>query len=449
MIINTVSIDILWFGLLLTQFEIQPEKENMKTSPKFSSKVKKFFAILGPGLITGASDDDPSGIATYSQAGAQFGFQTLWTALLTFPLMAAIQGMCARIGLVTSQGLTVTLKQHYPKPLLYIMLLFSFPAITLNIGADIQGIGAVAHMIFPKIPVFAFSVGFTGILIFVIIRYPYQKIAMVLKWLCLSLLLYLIVPFMMHQNWGSIAKHTFVPTISLNKEFLSILVALLGTTISPYLFFWQATMESEDISHHSRKMVVNKTVLAHMKTDVNSGMFLSNVVMFFIILTTGSVLYSAGIRHIDTVDQAAKALEPLTGKFTYLIFALGILGTGLLAVPVLAGAQSYMLAETFGWKAGLDKKFKQAKPFYISIIISLIVALSLDSLGIGPIKALLYTAILYGLTAPVLIAIILHIGNNKKIMKKNTNSMLSNILGFMTLILMTAAAVGLIYFMVV
>lgn len=419
----------------------------MTKSTKYLARIKKFLGIMGPGLITGASDDDPSGIATYSQAGAQFGLSTLWTALLTFPLMAAIQGMCARIGLVTSQGLTVTLKQHYSKPLLYVMLLFSFPAITLNIGADIQGMGAVANMIFPTIPVAVFCVGFTAILMFVIIKYPYQKIAMILKWLCLSLLLYMVVPFMVKQNWGLIAKNTFIPTIKFNKDFISILVAILGTTISPYLFFWQATMEAEDMAHSRRKVIVNKRVLGDMKTDVNIGMLLSNVVMFFIILTAGSVLFPAGVKQIDTVDQAAKALEPLTGKLTYLIFALGVLGTGLLAIPVLAGSQSYMLAETFGWEAGLDKKFPQARLFYVAIIISLLVGLSLDFLGVSPIKALLYTAISYGLTAPVLIAIILHIGNNKKVMGTNTNSKISNLLGFITLILMTVAAIGLIYFL--
>ena len=419
----------------------------MKKSTIYFTKIKRTLGILGPGLVTGASDDDPSGIATYSQAGAQFGLSTLWTALLTFPLMAAIQGMCARIGIVTSQGLTVTLKQHYSKPLLYTMLLFSFPAITLNVGADIQGMGAVANMIFPKVPVSIFCVSFTSILIFVIIKYPYQKIAVILKWLCLSLLLYFIAPFMVKQDWVSVAKNTFIPTIKFNKEFFSIIVAILGTTISPYLFFWQATMEAENIAQSKRKVIVNKRVLTEMKADVNIGMFLSNLVMFFIILTTGCVLYNAGIRQIDTVDQAAKALEPLTGKLTYLIFAIGVVGTGLLAIPVLAGSQSYMLAETFGWQAGLDKKFSKAKGFYISIIISLLVGLSLDFLRISPIKALLYTAISYGLTAPVLIAIILHIGNNKKIMKDNTNSRLSNILGFITLILMTAAAVALIYFL--
>ncbi|HWZ21375.1 MAG TPA: divalent metal cation transporter, partial [Cytophagaceae bacterium] len=211
----------------------------MKKIVKFSAKTKRVLSILGPGLVTGASDDDPSGIATYSQAGAQFGFATLWMALFTFPLMAALQGMCARIGLVTTQGLAVTLKQHYSKPLLYTMLLFSFPAITLNIGANIQGMGAVAHMIFPQLPVSLYCIFFTGILMFVIIKYPYPRIAKILKWLCLSLLLYIIVPFMIKQDWGLIAKNTFIPSIQLNKEFFSITVAILGTTISPYLFFWQ------------------------------------------------------------------------------------------------------------------------------------------------------------------------------------------------------------------
>ena len=420
----------------------------MTKSTKFSARIKKFLGILGPGIVTGASDDDPSGIATYSQAGAQFGLTTLWLAFFTFTLMAAIQGMCARIGLVTSQGLTVTLKNHYSKPLLYTMLLFSFPAITLNIGADLQGMGAVANMIFPAIPVSVFCIFFTATLMFIIIKYPYKKIAKILKWLCLSLMLYVVVPFMIKQDWALVAKNTFIPTVQFNKEFFSIVVAILGTTISPYLFFWQATMEAEDIAHSKKRIVINKRVLGDMKTDVNIGMFLSNLVMFFIILTTGSVLYNAGIRQIDTVDQAAKALEPLTGKLTYLIFAIGVLGTGLLAIPVLAGSQSYMLAETFGWEAGLDKKFPQAKAFYISIIVSLLVGLSLDFLDVSPIKALLFTAIAYGLTAPVLIAIILHIGNNKKIMKTNTNSKISNVLGFLTLAIMTVAAIALIYFLV-
>lgn len=419
----------------------------MRKTTNFSVKIKKALRVLGPGLITGASDDDPSGIATYSQAGAGFGYSTLWTALLTFPLMAAIQGMCARIGIVTQKGLTVTLKNNYPKTILYIVLLFSFPAITLNIGADLQGMGAVAHMLVPEIPIFAFSIAITAILIFVIIKYPYQNLARILRWLCLSLLLYILVPFLVTRDWAAVLKNTFIPSFHFNKEFLSILVAILGTTISPYLFFWQATMEAEDIAHKKGKVIVNNQILSNMKKDVNFGMLFSNVVMFFIILTTGTVLYSAGIHTIDTVEQAAMALDPLAGHLTYIIFAAGVLGTGMLAIPVLAGAQSYMLAETFGWTQGLDKKFNEAKGFYITIIASLVVGLSLDALGISPIHALLYTAILYGLTAPVLIAVILHIANNKKIMGEYTNGKLSNVLGFITLILMTFAAVAMLYFL--
>src|ERR1700761_1135651 len=239
---------------------------------KRPSRLRKIVRTLGPGLITGASDDDPSGIVTYAQAGAQFGLSTLWTALLTFPLMAAIQGMCARIGLVTCQGLTGTLKTHYPKVVLYGMILFCFPAVILNIGADIQSMGAVANLLFPHVPTFLFCIIFTGILLFVIIQYSYQKMAALLKWLCIALLFYLVIPFIVHPNWGAVARHTFIPSIHLNKEFLGILVAILGTTISPYLFFWQATMEAEDLEHKQR-IFVNKRMLDDMKTDVNTGMF--------------------------------------------------------------------------------------------------------------------------------------------------------------------------------
>ena len=416
---------------------------NKKTS--FLKKVVNLFSILGPGLITGASDDDPSGIATYSQAGAEFGFATLWTALITFPLMASIQGICARIGIVTSQGLAKTLKAHYPKPFLYLVILLSFPAIVLNIGADIQGMGAVTHLLFPAIPSFLFSLFFTLVLLIIIIKYSYQKVALILKWLCLILLSYLIVPFLVKPDWMTVSKSTLIPTIHLNKEFFSILVAILGTTISPYLFFWQATMEAEDRAHQKKTLVIDKTILGNMAADVNWGMFLSNLIMYFIILTAGAVLYKAGIKHIDTVDQAAKALEPLAGRLSYLLFALGVIGTGCLAIPVLAGSLSYMISESFDFRAGLDKKFNEARPFYFTIIISVVIGLGMEFLGVSPIDALLYTAILYGMTAPVMIALVLHIGNNKKIMGEFTNSRLSNFLGFTTLALMSFAAIALIY----
>jgi NRAMP (natural resistance-associated macrophage protein)-like metal ion transporter len=409
-----------------------------------SSKLKRFWKLLGPGLITGASDDDPSGIATYSQAGAAFGLSTLWTGLLAFPLMAAIQQMCAKIGLVTSLGLTGALKKHYPRPVLYLMLLFSFPAIVMNIGADIAGMGAVGNLLFPTIDATFFSVFFKKLLLILIIYLPYLKIAAILKYLCIVLLVYLVVPFLYKQDWLLVIKSTFVPTLEFNKEFVGILVGILGTTISPYVFFWQATMEVEEMKHKNQ-IVVNKKIISEMQQDVDFGITFSGLVMYFIILTTGTVLYNAGVHQIDTVEQAALALKPLAGNLAYLLFAIGVIGTGLLAIPVLSGSLSYIITETFGWEHGLDKKFHEAKAFYVVIAISLVLGLSLNYVGISPIKALIYTAILYGMTAPVLIAIILHISNNKSVMGEYTNSLKANIFGFAALLIMTLASLALLY----
>jgi len=410
---------------------------------KVSSRLSRFWKILGPGLVTGASDDDPSGIATYSQAGAAYGLSTLWTALITFPLMASIQEMCARIGLVTSNGLAGTLRANYSRTVLYIMLLFSFPAIVMNIGADIAGMGAVGCLLFPAIPAAYFSLFFTILLLVLIVYLPYQKIAAALKYLCIVLLVYLIIPFLYKQDLPAILKATFIPTIKFDKDFISILVAILGTTISPYLFFWQATMEVEQ--QKKKRLIVNKKIISEMKRGVDFGMMFSNVVMFFLILATGTVLFNGGIHQIETVEQAAQALKPLAGNSAYLLFAVGVIGTGLLAIPVLSGSLSYIVTETFGWKNGLDRKFHQAKIFYVIVAISLLLGLLMNHVGISPVKALIYSAILYGLTAPVLIAIILHISNNKKIMGEFTNGKKANILGFSALTLMTVAAGTLVY----
>jgi NRAMP (natural resistance-associated macrophage protein)-like metal ion transporter len=401
--------------------------------------------MIGPGLVTGASDDDPSGIATYSQAGAAYGLSTLWTSIVAFPLMASIQQMCARIGLVTSHGLTGTLKKHYPRPVLYLMLLFSFPAIVLNIGADIAGMGAVGNLLFPSIDASFFSIFFTLLLLGLIIYLPYLKIASILKYLCIVMLVYFIVPFLYKQDLAEILKATFIPTIKFDKNFIAILVGILGTTISPYLFFWQASVEVEEMKNKKRHLVVNKKIIHEMRQDVDFGMTFSGFVMYFIILTTGTVLFKGGIHQIDTVEQAAMALKPLAGNLAYLLFAIGVIVTGLIAIPVLSGSLSYIFSETFGWEQGLDKKFHEAKGFYFIIAISLLLGLSLNYIGISPIKALIYTAILYGITAPVLIAIILHISNNKKIMGKFVNTWITNWLGFAALILMTLAAGLLIY----
>ena len=413
--------------------------------PAKSKGIKSFFKSLGPGLVTGASDDDPSGIATYSQAGAQFGFATLWTALITYPLMASIQEMCARIGIVTNSGLTGTLKRYYPKWLMWSLVFFSTPAIILNIGSDIAGMGAVMNMLIPKVNAVYFSIFFTILMIVLIIYLPYQQIAKVLKYLCLSLLVYLVVPFLTKAPWLDILRHTVIPTIKLDADFFGILVAILGTTISPYLFFWQATMEVEELEQMPGKVIVNKRLLNDVKNDVNAGMFSSNLVMYFIILTTATVLFQNGIHKIDTVEQAAKALEPIAGKFAYYLFTIGVIGTGLLTIPVLSGSLSYIYSEAFGWKGSLNKKFGQAKSFYVVMIISLLLGLALNYLGISPIKALLYTAILYGITAPVMIAVVIHIANNPAIMKKFVNKRRSNIMGWITFALMTTAALFLLY----
>ncbi len=409
------------------------------------ARLKIALRNLGPGLITGASDDDPSGIATYSQAGARFGLTTLWTAWITFPLMAAVQEMCARIGVVTGQGLAGVIKQHYPAWLLYLTVAVSFPAITLNIGADIAGMGAVAHLLAPRIPTALLNVSFTGLLLAAIVYFPYETIASVLKWLCLILLLYLIIPFLTHQDWGSVARSTAIPTIRFDKDFIGTLVAILGTTISPYLFFWQASIEVEHNTRNARQVVVNKLVINDMRTDINFGMPCSNVVMFFIILTAGTVLYNAGIRRIDTVEQAAKALEPLAGAGAYWLFALGVIGTGALAIPVLAGSLSYMLAETFDWPQGLSKTFGEARGFYLTILASLLIGLGINFLTISPVQALIWTAVGYGLTAPILIFIILHICNNKAIMGEFTNGRRANLFGWAAFGLMTIAALLLLY----
>lgn len=417
----------------------------MTKKKTWSSKWIDSWKKLGPGLVTGASDDDPSGIATYSQAGAAYGLATLWTAIIAFPLMASIQQMCARIGLVTAEGLTGTLKRHYPKPILYLMLLFSFPAIVLNIGADIVGMGAVGNLLFPSVDANYFSVLFTIILLGLIIYLPYQKIASVLKYLCIVMLVYFVVPFLYKQDFVEIFQATFIPTIHLDKKFIAIIVGILGTTISPYLFFWQASVEVEELKSKRKHLIVNKKIIHEMNQDVDFGMTVSGFVMYFIILATGTVLFKGGIHQIDTVEQAALALKPLAGKMAYLLFAIGVIGTGLIAIPVLSGSISYIITETFGWEQGLDKKFHEAKAFYVIIAISLILGLSLNYVGITPIQSLIYTAILYGLTAPVLIAIILHISNNKVIMGENVNGRRANIFGFAALIIMTIAAVTLIY----
>lgn len=406
-------------------------------------KIRTYWSKLGPGLITGASDDDPSGIATYTQAGALLGLQTLWTAWLTFPLMVAIQEMCARIGMVQKKGLTTVIRQRYPLWVLYLLTFISIPAIILNIGANIAAMGAVCNMLYPGVHANVYSLVLVVALLYTMIRFSYRSIAALLKWLCVVLLVYVLVPFFTQPNLLQVLQHTFIPSFTWNKSYAAILVGILGTTISPYLFFWQANMEREEVLE--RHIVVDKYILNDMRTDIGTGMFYSNFIMYFIILASGTVLYNRGGLQLETVADAARAIEPVAGPEAYLLFAVGIIGTGLLALPVLAGSLSYMVAEAFRLPEGLNHKFHQAKGFYLTLVVAVAVGFCINLFGISPVRALLFTAVVYGITAPVLIGIILHICNNKAIMGEYTNSRLSNFWGAICFLLMTAAAVTFLY----
>lgn len=421
---------------------MKTQKEGKKVVKEIN-RITRFWRRIGPGIVTGASDDDPSGIATYSQAGAKFGFSLLWTALLSYPLMFVIQAMCARIGIVCASGLTEVIKKHYSKTFVFGVILLVIPGIILNIAANLAGMSAVANLLFPAIPKLIFNLFITLLLIFGIIFFSYEKIANTLKYFTFILLAYFIVPFLVKLDWKQALWSTFIPTFHMSKEYLSLLVAVFGTTISPYLFFWQASMSLE---HHNHGTISKLTDVRYMNMDVNMGMLASNLAMYFIILTTGAVLFPQGITNIETVEQAASALKPLAGNLAYLIFAVGILGVGFIALPVLGGCVGYIFAELFDWKKGLDKKLNKAPEFYMMIILSLALGFFINVFGIDPIKSLIVTAIVYGITAPIFIAIIIHICNNKKIMGKYTNNLIFNILGWATFCIMSILAVTLIIF---
>jgi Mn2+/Fe2+ NRAMP family transporter len=363
--------------------------------------------------------------------------------------MISIQEMCARIAIVTHEGLAGVIKKNYSKKVLYLIVLITFSAVILNIGADISAIGAVSNLLVPQISAVFFSIMFTIILALALIKFKYRRIASILKWLCLALLAYFVVPFLIKENWQKVLTSTLIPSIQFNSSFLLILVALLGTTISPYLFFWQASSEAEERRHSKKEFMVNKKVIRDMRFDVDIGMLFSNIVMFFIILTAGTVLFSAGITNITTVQQAAIALKPLAGNASYLLFALGVIGAGLLAIPVLAGSLSYIYAEILDSKEGLDMKFNQARGFYLVLLIALGIGLLINFIGISPITMLIYSAVLYGLIAPILILLILHISNNRKILDQFVNSKLSNALGIITFIVMAVAAILYLYLLLV
>jgi NRAMP (natural resistance-associated macrophage protein)-like metal ion transporter len=413
-------------------------------------KAKSYWYLLGPGLTTGASDDDPSGIATYSQTGAQYGFGLLWLAAFTFPLMAIVQEMCARIGLVTGRGLAGNIRSHFGRKVLFLSTLFLFAANTFNIGADIGAMANAVQLIKPHFNFPLLVLGFTIFILLLQVFTPYVRYARYLKWLALVLFAYILSALLAHPDWHTVLKHAVIPKITFSKDQLLLICAILGTTITPYLFFWQTSQEIEEeisVGQTTLKSRMGSTApeIKKMRTDVWSGMFLSNLVMFFIIAACATVLFKHGITNITTAAQAAQALRPFAGNATYWLFAIGILGMGLLAIPVMAGASAYAISESMGKRQGLNTKLKQGSAFYGVIIISMLVGLVLNFVGLNPIKALIYSAVLNGVVAPIILVLILLIARNEKVMGEWKNGKVSATFGWLLTIMMSVAGLAAIY----
>lgn len=419
------------------------------------STARRFWRSLGPGFITGSSDDDPTAIMAYTQAGAQFGYGQLWTTLFTVPLMVAVQAICGRIGMVTGRGLAGVIREHYGRNWLYFAVSLLLFANIINIGADLGAMAASAQLII-NWPFEAWLAFIVAIILALEIGISYQRYSQLLKYFAIIMLSYLVVTFMVHQDWSLISRSTFIPNFSFNKVFLLSLVAILGTNISPYLFFWQTGEEVEE-EVESHKVIamghgvpkVNKREIRQMNMDTLVGMIFSNIILFFVCIAAASTLGVAGLTNISTAKQAAEALRPLAGNASSILFTVGILGSGLLAIPVLSGSTSYAITETFRWKEGLYRSFSQAHAFYFVIIVATIVGALINFSPIPPFRMLYYAAALNGVLAPPLLIIIMFIGSNKKIMGQFTTSLRSNILGWLTTVLMTIAAIALLVTMLV
>ena len=415
---------------------------------KERNPLRRFFKVLGPGLVTGASDDDPSGIGTYSVAGAQFGFSTLWLALFSLPLMIAVQLTCARIGMVTGTGLAAVLRRHYSRGLLYVTVSALVVANTINVGADIGAVAAALNLMMP-VPIAALIVPIALIILALQIWGSYRLIARTFKWLTLALFAYIGSAFFAKPDAVQVIKATFIPHLSFDATFLAMLVALLGTTISPYLFFWQADQEvEEEISFgrvtRAQRRGASDAEMKYAALDVSIGMLFSNLVMYFIILATAATLFKAGSTNIQSAADAAVALKPLAGKGASLLLALGLIGTGFLAVPILTGSSAYAVTQAFGGRYGFNKKVGQARLFYGVIIASTLVGVLINFVGLNPIKALFFAAVVNGFLAPPLLIVIMLIANNRKVMRDRVNGRWANILGWTTTIVMFAAAVALV-----
>lgn len=400
--------------------------------------VRKLIKNIGPGVITGASDDDPSGVVTYSQTGAQFGYRFLWLALFTTPLMMAVQEMSARIGLVTRQGLGKVIRRHVSRRVAIILALGLLAVNMINISADLNAMAAVMKLIVPgNLVVFLF--GFAILIVVLEVTISYARYANVLKWLTLTLLSYVLVVFVTKQDWGAITFHTFIPSFAGGWSSWYLITAVLGTTISPYLFFWQASeeVEEESLLVKMKERVQLGSEIKKMRRDTMIGMIFSNLIMFFIIIATAGTLHSAGITEITSAEQAASALKPLAGSFAFTLFALGILGTGLLAVPVLAGSAAYAIAEVFNWPEGLGKKFCDARAFYLTIAVAIIGGAIATIAGTNPIRFLILAAVLNGLLAPIMLWFIIRLANNPRIMGSHLSPRTVHVAGWVTFLLMT------------
>ncbi|TSC90414.1 MAG: natural resistance-associated macrophage protein [Microgenomates group bacterium Gr01-1014_5] len=410
-------------------------------------KIVNFFKSLGPGLITGASDDDPSGIVIYAQAGAFSGYKLLWTAPFITPFMIAIQEMCARIGMVTGHGLIGTMRRHYPPLLLWIVASSVFIANTINVGADLAAMSSSTQLLLPfSTPLI--TIFYSALILILLLFFSYRKITNIFRWLTISLLAYVFAAIISKPDWAQVFYSTIIPSISFDRQTLLLIVAMLGTTISPYLFFWQASEEAEDraskdeIDRRRYVQVVSKGELRSMGHDVTIGMVFSNLVMYFIITTVAATLYKAGIHNLESAEQAALALRPLAGDASFLLFTLGIVGTGLLAIPVLAGSAAYAISEARGRSEGFSTPVAKSKIFYAVLAAATILGTGFTFLGIPPFRALFITGVLYGILSPFLILIVLDLANRKTVMGDKTNGIVSNIFGVAILVLLSAAAVG-------
>lgn len=411
--------------------------------------VKKFGKLLGPGFITGASDDDPSGIGTYAVAGASLGLQTLWLALLTYPLMAAVQNSCARLGMISGQGLAGVLRDHYPRWILYGSVSLLFVANTINVGADLGAIADAVHSISGVQAIWLVVPVALGVLALQIFG-SYRLIASTFKWLTLALLAYVVDAFIVHPELVATLRATVVPTLSLDPKYVTTVVAILGTTISPYLFFWQSSEEVEEEIEIGRKTRrarrgASAAELRYSTIDVNIGMGFSQLVMYFIILATALTLFKSGKTDINSAADAAEALRPLLGDFAGILFAAGMIGAGLLAIPILSGSAAYAIAEALGWEYGLDTHWSRAKPFYAVIVIATLAGVVMNFAGINPIDALFYTAVLNGVVAPPLLVMVMLAARNPKVMGKQTIGPVLTALGWAATIGMFLALAGLVY----